>query len=159
MLRASYLAGRAFTVSYVGYCHAVAHSLGGLYNTPHGLANSVILPYVLRAYGSSVFRQLKELAVAAGLTGADAPASVAAEIFIRKIETMNRNMGIPDHLPGIRPEDIALLSRRADREGNPLYPVPRLMDRKELEKFYVMIAETPARTKEEPAWTEKKYTA
>ena len=106
MLRASYLAGRAFTVSYVGYCHAVAHSLGGLYNTPHGLANSVILPYVLRAYGSSVFRPLKKLAVAVGLAEDSMPESLAAEIFIRKIEEMNRTLDIPDKLPGIRPEDV-----------------------------------------------------
>ena len=141
MLRASYLAGLSFTRSYVGYCHAVAHSLGGRYDTPHGLANSVLLPYVLRAYGASVYRQLKELAVAAGLAGADAPEPVAAERFIRRIEEMNREMGIPDKLPGIRAEDIGTLARCADREGNPLYPVPRLMDARELERFYTMVAD------------------
>lgn len=50
MLKASFLAGRAFTKSYVGYCHAVAPSLGGKYNTPHGLANAVLLPYTLELY-------------------------------------------------------------------------------------------------------------
>ena len=69
----------------MGYCHAVAHSLGGLYNTPHGLANSVILPYVLRAYGSSVFRPLKELAVAVGLAEETMPESLAAESFRRAL--------------------------------------------------------------------------
>ncbi|MCD8078828.1 MAG: iron-containing alcohol dehydrogenase, partial [Lachnospiraceae bacterium] len=49
MLRASYYAGCAFTESYVGYVHAVAHSLGGAYNVPHGLANAVLLPFVLEA--------------------------------------------------------------------------------------------------------------
>lgn len=48
MLKAAYYAGVAFTKSYVGYVHAVAHSLGGQYGTPHGLANAVILPVVLR---------------------------------------------------------------------------------------------------------------
>ena len=141
MLRASYLAGASFTRSYVGYCHAVAHSLGGLYNTPHGLANAVILPYTLRAYGKSVYGRLKELAVLSGLCTEGTPESAAAELFIRKIEDLNESMGIPKKLPGIRAEDIYRLSAHADREGNPLYPVPRLMDRKELEKFYVMIAE------------------
>ena len=140
MLRASYLAGMSFTRSYVGYCHAVAHSLGGRYDTPHGLANSVLLPYVLRAYGSSVYRQLKELAVAAGIAGEGAPESVAAERFIRRIEEMNREMEIPDRLGDIRPEDITALARYADREGNPLYPVPRLMDARELERFYTMVS-------------------
>ena len=141
MLRAAYLAGMSFTRSYVGYVHAVAHSLGGWYNTPHGLANSVLLPYVLRAYGKSVYKPLKELAVAAGVAREATAPSVAAELFIRKIEQMNRNMDIPTKLPGIRPEDIEMLSKRADREGNPLYPVPRLMDAKELQKFYTMVAE------------------
>lgn len=141
MLRASYLAGMSFTRSYVGYCHAVAHSLGGRYDTPHGLANSVLLPYVLRAYGVSVYRQLKELAVAVGLVGAGAPESVAAERFIRRIEEMNREMGVPEKLSGIQAEDIEMLSHRADREGNPLYPVPRLMDARELERFYTMVAD------------------
>ena len=112
-----------------------------MYNTPHGLANAVLLPYVLRAYGKSVYRKLKELAVAAGLCSSDVPDSVAAEVFIRKIETMNKHMGIPKKLPGIRWEDIRQLSKFADHEGNPLYPVPRLMDRRSLEQFYVMVAE------------------
>lgn len=53
--------------SYVGYVHAVAHSLGGAYNIPHGLANSVLLPVVLKRYGPKVYKKLKQLAVAAGL--------------------------------------------------------------------------------------------
>ena len=141
MLRASYLAGMSFTRAYVGYCHAVAHSLGGRYDTPHGLANSVLLPYVLRAYGKSVYRQLKELAVAVGIAGENLPEAFAAERFIRAIEEMNREMGIPDKLGGILPEDVDSLSRYADREGNPLYPVPRLMDRRELQRFYAMVSD------------------
>ena len=50
---ASFYAGCAFTKSYVGYVHAIAHSLGGEYNVPHGLANAVILPMVLEAYGEA----------------------------------------------------------------------------------------------------------
>ena len=57
MLLASYNAGLAFTKSYVGYVHAIAHTLGGKYNLPHGLANAVILPYVLRKYGKSVYKK------------------------------------------------------------------------------------------------------
>ena len=148
MLRASYLAGMSFTRSYVGYVHAVAHSLGGWYNTPHGLANSVLLPYVLRAYGKHVYKPLKELAVAAGIARPETIPSVAAELFICRLEAMNRAMDIPTKLPGIRAEDIEMLSKRADREVNPLYPVPKLMDARELQQFYVMVAEDL--NKEEP---------
>ncbi len=58
MLHASFYAGCAFTKSYVGYVHAVAHSLGGEYNVPHGLANAVLLPFVLEAYGKAVHKKL-----------------------------------------------------------------------------------------------------
>ena len=52
MLYAAHIAGIAFSKSYVGYVHAVAHSLGGQYNTPHGLANAVLLPVVLETVGA-----------------------------------------------------------------------------------------------------------
>ena len=67
MLKAAYKAGLAFSKSYVGYVHAIAHSLGGKYGTPHGLANAVIMPYVLEAYGKSIYKKLHKLGVAAGV--------------------------------------------------------------------------------------------
>ena len=136
MLKASNLAGSAFSQSYVGYVHAVAHSLGGAYNIPHGLANAVILPYVLEAYGSSIYKKLRKLARAINLVDKYENAEVAAKKFIKHIKEMNENLGIPKTLKGIKPEDIPELARRADKEGNPLYPVPVLMDAKGLEKFY-----------------------
>lgn len=137
MLKASYYAGCAFTKSYVGYVHAVAHSLGGEYNVPHGLANAVILPFVLEAYGESVHKKLHRLAIAAKLADKDTPADVAAELFIDAIKDMKERFGIGDTIPEIREEDIPKLAHYADKEANPLYPVPVLMDAKELEKFYL----------------------
>ena len=67
MLIAAYKAGVAFTKSYVGTVHSIAHSLGGKYNTAHGLANAVILPVVLKKYGKSVHKKLWKLSVCAGL--------------------------------------------------------------------------------------------
>ena len=52
MLLGSFYGGMAFTRAYVGYVHAVAHNLGGMYGIPHGLANAVILPVMLEEYGS-----------------------------------------------------------------------------------------------------------
>ncbi len=139
MLRAAFLAGSAFTVSYVGYVHAVAHSLGGKYNVPHGLANAVLLPYVLEKYGKSAERKLAELADAAGIEGNSNEEK--AKAFIDAIKKMERAMNIPDKLRGIRKEDIPELSRYADKEANPLYPVPMLMDAKALEEFYYDVME------------------
>ncbi len=142
MLTAAFLAGRAFSKSYVGYVHAVAHSLGGQYNIPHGFANAVLLPRVLEAYGSAVYKKLHRLAVAAGISQKEQSDSVAALEFISAIRTLNRRMGIQESIPGIRKEDIPELARRASREANPLYPVPVLMDAKELEKFYRDVADS-----------------
>ena len=141
MLRASYLAGCAFTKSYVGYVHAVAHSLGGRYNVPHGLANAVLLPFVLEDYGPCVYRKLHELGIAAGVAARSDTYEQGALKFIEAIKDMKKRLDIPDTIAGIREKDIPRLARYADREANPLYPVPKLMDAKELEKFYYMIME------------------
>ena len=92
MLRASFYAGCAFTKSYVGYVHAVAHSLGGEYNVPHGLANAVILPMVLKAYGEVIHPKLARLAVAAGLTDPNTPCDEAAKCFISAIQEMKKTL-------------------------------------------------------------------
>lgn len=136
MLHASYYAGCAFTKSYVGYVHAVAHSLGGEYNVPHGLANAVILPLVLESYGESVHKKLHKLAVAAGISDPETPISESAERFIQAIKEMKKRFGIGDHIPEINDVDIPKLAHYADKEANPLYPVPVLMDSSELEGFY-----------------------
>ena len=140
MLTAAYRAGIAFSRSYVGYVHAVAHSLGGQYNIPHGLANAVLLPYVLESYGSCIHRKLHDLAIAAGVASPQENDAGAAAKFIRAIRQLNARMGIPETLEGIRPEDIPVMAAHAEKEANPLYPVPRLMTREELTFFYEQVA-------------------
>lgn len=136
MLNAAYLAGFAFSRSYVGYVHAVAHSLGGQYNIPHGLANAVLLPEVLESYGSCIHQKLHMLGCAAGVCTEQDSIKAGAGKFIASIRTLNKNMGIPDFLSGIQERDIETMSVHAAKEANPLYPVPKLMTRKELETFY-----------------------
>ena len=139
MLHASFYAGCAVTKSYVGYVHAVAHSLGGQYNVPHGLANAILLPLVLREYGSCIDKKLHRLAIAAGLADKNTPDHEAAELFIQAIEEMKERFGIVNIVKEIQETDIPKLSHYADKEANPLYPVPKLMDASELEKFYYML--------------------
>ena len=139
MLHASFYAGCAFTKSYVGYVHAVAHSLGGQYNVPHGLANAILLPLVLREYGSCIDKKLHRLAIAAGLADKNTPDHEAAELFIQAIEEMKERFGIVNIVKEIQETDIPKLAHYADKEANPLYPVPKLMDASELEKFYYML--------------------
>lgn len=143
MLRAAYAAGIAFTKSYVGYVHGVAHSLGGQYGIAHGLANAVLLPYFLEEYGASARAKLARLARESGVaeemlgdTAQNADDAACARAFIDWVKKMNSSMGIPEKIEGIREEDIPMMAKRADKESNPLYPVPKLMDAGELEKMY-----------------------
>ena len=141
MLHAAYKAGIAFSKSYVGYIHALAHSLGGKYGTPHGIANAVIMPYVLEAYGKRVYKKLYKLGIAVGdATKGDNPMTGAIK-FINAVKKLNANMNIPTKLTGIQKKDIDGLARHAEKEANPLYPVPVLMTKKELESFYYKIAD------------------
>lgn len=141
MLRAAYLAGDAFSKSYVGYCHAVAHSLGGQYHIPHGLANAVLLPYVLSGYGKAINKKAKNIAIAMRLADSKTTPDIAANRLIAHICQMNYRMGIPQKLSGIREIDIPKMAALAEKEANPLYPVPLLMTAKELEQFYYDVME------------------
>ena len=132
MLDASYKAGFSFTRTGVGNIHAIAHTLGGLYNTPHGLANAVILPRVLDDYGKKVHRKLARLAICAGLVPSDGVQSdmEKARIFIDAVYAMNRRMGIPAEFDFIKDEDIPQMAKWAAAESNPIYPVPVVFNRK-----------------------------
>ncbi len=133
MLIASFKAGFAFTRAGVGNVHAIAHTLGGLYNTPHGLANAVILPIVLEDYGGAVEEKLAHLAELTGVkfTGSDAE---KARAFIGEIRAMNKRMNIPTGFDFIKEEDIPQMITWALAEANPVYPVPVVYDRKRCEK-------------------------
>lgn len=131
MLVGSFYAGMAFTRAYVGYVHAIAHNLGGIYGTPHGLANAVILPHVLDYYGETAYAKLAKLAEIANLGGYSQ--ADKAMNFIDAIRGMNKRMNIPEHFEFIKDEDIPTIVERALKEGNPLYPVPKIMDEADCE--------------------------
>ncbi len=156
MQLAAFRAGQAFTRAYVGYVHAIAHTLGGFYDVPHGLANAVVLPIVLEYYGSAVYRQLAELARAADLDSAipaDHPTSEpeplravssrsgssiqeAARSFIEAIRGLSSAMELPQQLECIRDDDIPAMTRYALEEAHPVYPVPRILEAADLRTIY-----------------------
>ena len=119
----------------------MAHSLGGAYNVPHGLANAILLPYVLEAYGKTAEKKLAKLAYHIHLVSEITPQEEAAKAFIQMIKDMKTQLGIGNTVKEIKKEDISRLSKYADKEANPLYPVPKLMNAKELEKFYYQLME------------------
>lgn len=133
MQMAAFYAGRSFTRGCVGNIHGIGHTLGGLYGVPHGLAMSVIQPYALRQYGPAVDHRLADLADACGMEGANDHEK--AERFIAWIEEMNRKMEIPKGFDVIRDEDIEQIITWADKEVNPLYPVPVIFSREDFRQL------------------------
>ena len=107
-----------------------------MYNIPHGLANAVLIPYVLEAYGDKIYKQLKDLAISAGLAKENTPEEQAAKSFINSIKILNKSLNIGTKLPELQIKDIKALAENASKEANPIYPVPVLMDENELQQLY-----------------------
>ena len=106
------------------------------------------MPYVLEAYGECAHRKLHELGIAAGVCTPEQSDAQAAADFIHAIRELNTRMGIPEQLEGIRAEDIPVMAAHAEREANPLYPVPRLLTQAELEPFYYRISKAECHGKQ-----------
>ena len=139
MQKASFYAGVSFTRAYVGYVHAIAHTLGGFYGVPHGLANAIVLPYVLEYYGETVHNTLAELADLVGISKNDYNVKQKSENFIQAIRGLNKSMNIPDKISEIKEEDIPIMVKRALDEANPLYPVPKILSNLQLTEIFYMI--------------------
>ncbi|MGF1761340.1 iron-containing alcohol dehydrogenase [Photobacterium sagamiensis] len=125
MAMASYQAGCAFTRAFVGYVHAIAHQLGGLYHIPHGLANAVLLPYVLRFSFPACRQRFEDMAALIGLAH--------GEQFIEAVAQLNQQLNIPDMFEQLKADDIPEIARRALKEAHGTYPVPRYMTQSQCE--------------------------
>ena len=128
MLLASYYAGMAINSNFIGYVHALAHGVGGLYGVTHGKANAILMPYVLEAFGTAIDKKLTVLAKTAGL------ADDSAASFIASIRELNNKMNIPDKVAELEKMDFAILIKRAVKEANPTYPVPVIWEEKDFGK-------------------------
>lgn len=136
MLRASFDAGVSFTRAYVGYVHSLAHAIGGKYHIAHGRCIAILLPYILRAYSRNAYPRLSEIYDSWYPEKGNMGVASKAEAMIHEIEGMNRRLGIPSSFEGLlKEEDFSFLAEHAYREANPLYPVPRILDRNELKEI------------------------
>ena len=127
MSLASTYAGFAFTRANVGYVHAIAHQFGGKYHTPHGLANAIMLPLVLKYSAPAITERLALLAIRAKVGKDGEDRDVLAQKFLDAVDALNRDLGIPTVLDALKEADIPALAKAACHEAHTGYPVPRYM--------------------------------
>jgi alcohol dehydrogenase class IV len=123
MAVAAYYGGVAINQVNVGSIHAIAHQLGSLYHLPHGVANNMVMPHLLRVYGVCAEPKLAELAALAGID--DTQSNLAARV-IDAIELLGVNANLPTTCDAITQSDYPRLISRAVEESDG-YVSPRLL--------------------------------
>lgn len=135
MMQASLLAGLAFSNASLGAVHAMAHSLGGLLDLPHGLCNAILLPHVVAYNYEAAPIAFGRLGLRLGLE--PNAAGKARRALIDALHTLNEKVGIRQTLGqlGVSPSDIPPLAEKALRDPC-LVTNPRHPDRSEIEGIY-----------------------
>ena len=125
MHEAQCLAGMAFSNALLGIVHSMAHPLGALYDTPHGVANAIILPTVMEYNADSTGDKYKYIAAAMGVEGTEnMTVSEYRKAAVDAVKKLSEDVGIPANLKDIvKKEDIRFLAESAYndacRPGNP----------------------------------------
>lgn len=135
LLTASFFAGMAFTRTYVGYVHAFAHTIGGKFGVPHGLANAVLLPHVMRYYLPVSYHRFAELGRMLKLGMPGDTDQIKANRFVKLLYKLNRQMEVPtrfEHFPASAIEEVIDM---AFQECHGTYPVPRYFTRAHARKL------------------------
>jgi|TARA_R110001583_G_scaffold51180_7_gene159901 alcohol dehydrogenase class IV len=144
MAIAAYYSGMAINDAGVGNVHAIAHQLGRQYGTPHGLANALVMPEVLRFMAKAAQEPLAKLGRLIDVAGSGDSDEKAAEKFIDAIADLNRRLGIPGQLDSLNKADIPAIAAAAVKEGA-AYPVPILMSRAECQAILATLLSTTER--------------
>ena len=140
MQLASYYAGVSFTRGFVGYVHALSHSLSGEFDIPHGYANAILLPVVLEYYGKSIYNKLSLVSDCLNLTEKDASKKDKTNAVITWIKKLNQAMGIPKKFSlSITENEIEKLVSHSLLEANPFYPVPKVLSSEDLGNIYHLV--------------------
>ena len=125
MALGQYIAGMGFSNVGLGIVHSMAHPLGALYDTPHGVANAIILPTVMEYNAPATGEKYRDIAKAMGVCGVDAMTlEEARKAAIDAVKQLSVDVGIPTDLKEIvKPEDVDFLAESAYadacRPGNP----------------------------------------
>ncbi|MPQ43354.1 iron-containing alcohol dehydrogenase [Clostridium tarantellae] len=137
MAYGSLLAGIAFNNANLGYVHAMAHQLGGLYDMPHGVANAMLLPYVSRYNLISNPQKFADIAEFMGENIEGLSVMDAAEKAIEAMFRLSKDIGIPTSLKemGVKEEDIEYMAEMALKDGN-AFSNPRKGNQKEVMEIF-----------------------
>lgn len=125
MALGQYVAGMGFSNVGLGIVHSMAHPLGALYDTPHGVANAIILPTVMEYNAPATGEKYRNIAKAMGVDGVDGMTiDEARKAAVNAVKKLSKDVGIPENLKDIvKPEDVDLLAQSAYddacRPGNP----------------------------------------
>ncbi len=119
MAYAEYLAGMAFNNASLGYVHAMAHQLGGMYDLPHGVCNAILLPYVQEYNLEVVPKKLKDVARAMGVNIHGMNDLEGGKAAIEAIKTLSSDIGIPKGILelGAKEEDLKTLAENALKDA------------------------------------------
>jgi alcohol dehydrogenase len=140
MLDASIQAGMAFTRSYVGYIHGIAHTLGGFYHVPHGLANAIVLPKIIELYGNKIDKKLAIIADWLSLAPPSSQVKEKAQATRLYLKDLLKILNVPDRLSfTIQEKDLPFMIHRVTKEVYPFYPVPVFLSKKQLQSVYEAI--------------------
>lgn len=122
---AQYIAGMGFSNVGLGIVHSMAHPLGAFYDTPHGVANALLLPYVMEFNAQAAGNKYQDIAIAMGLSSGKEEDGDLAERVIEAVRQLSKDIGIPQKLCqiGVKKEDLESLAEAAFRDvctpGNP----------------------------------------
>ncbi len=133
MAAAAFYAGAAFSQASLGYAHGIGHQIGHTCHLPHGIANALVLPEVLAAYGPCAHPRLAELAQLLDTGAANEDAATLARRFVESVAGLREALGLPLQARGLREADIAGIVAAAQSETGNLYPVPRYLSAGELD--------------------------
>ena len=128
MALGQYLTGMGFSNCGLGIVHSMAHSLGAVYDTPHGVANAILLPTVMEYNAEATGEKLKDVAIAMGVEGVEKMSQEEyRKAAVDAVKKLSKDVGIPADLKAIvKPEDLDFLTQSAMddacRPGNPKEP-------------------------------------
>ncbi|CAA0093565.1 Alcohol dehydrogenase 2 [Zhongshania aliphaticivorans] len=133
MAVASCYAALAFNKTALGYVHGIAHQFSGHYNTPHGVANAIVLPTILDFQQDASEKRLAELAVATGQANASDSTAIQAKKFVAAVRQLSADLNIPSTLDALQTADIPAIAKAALKESHYGYAVPKYMNQQQCE--------------------------